>query len=131
MATYLSGNDGTITGPDFNGVVTRFQVRDSALLPATGAMGEDRDGFVVGPLGPAIATIDFLIDTAGTFTDANYEPGTLVSLVLQTSAVTGNLKISANATLQDLSFDTDRRGVTRGTGTFKLKSDYALAEVPA
>lgn len=134
MATYISGNDGTVAGPDWAtpGLVTRWRVRDIALLPDTGGMGEDRDGFVTGPLGPAIATIEFLAPTDGTYTDANYEPGTTgIALVLKSSDVTNNLKITATATIMEMEFDVDRRGVVRGTATLKLKSDYAVVDEPA
>lgn len=128
--TYISGNDGVVTGPAFAADVTRFEYNDQCALPDTGAMGDARDSHVVGPKGPATATIDFLMGTETTWTSAGIEAGvTGIAVVLKNSDVIGNCVITGTATIQSVRLGTtDRRGVSAGQAVVKFEDDVAITE---
>lgn len=127
MATYLSGNGGSVTGPGFAAYVTRWKYRDQVLLPDTGAMGDARDDHVVGPKGPGIATIEFLLAT-----DADYDAaafvagGAIATLTLKGGA--GGPNVAGTAAVESIDYDVDRRGVARGTATCKFDNDVTITD---
>lgn len=127
MSTFLSGNAGSVEGPGFSAYVTRWQYRDTVLLPDTGAMGDARDDHVVGPKGPSTATIEFLLPTDATYTEAAFlAGGSIATLTLNSAA--GGPQVAGTAAVENINFDVDRRGVSRGSATCKFQNDVTITE---